>query len=278
MTLTWAHLGSPCTARAKVGRGKCGLPRSLAPAVHGPGTMGLHPADHPEAPAGAWACPDGHMDWIRTEEVIMTGLNPTPNNVRRDAEIDSTGVYRYSLERQWAGPQSADFPNGWACFVLLNPSTADAADEDNTSRRCIGFAQSWGCWGLEVVNLFAWRSKDPNALAVANDRSDDVVGFLNNSKIALAAIFADASGGPVVVGWGFRGANYPQRVGEVLHLLQPLVPEVRCLGTTKGGDPRHPLYLPQTAALVPLDAAPLIERGASRRQQPTPQEASRGIE
>lgn len=41
------------------------------------------------------------------------------------------------------------------------------------------------------------------------------------------------------------------RAEEVLELLGP---EVYCLGKTQGGHPRHPLYLPSTAALVPYRA------------------------
>jgi hypothetical protein len=52
-------------------RGRCGLPRRLADAAHGPGSMGLHPVEgRPDAPAGAWQCPAGHAGWIRSDEVV----------------------------------------------------------------------------------------------------------------------------------------------------------------------------------------------------------------
>ena len=61
---------------------------------------------------------------------------------------------------------------GWgdgaaACFVLLNPSAADETREDPTVRRCIGFTERDGCGGLDVVNLYADATTDPDDLGRA---------------------------------------------------------------------------------------------------------------
>ena len=76
----------------------------------------------------------------------------------RCAEIDPTGAYRYTLERTWDG--------GLPCigWIMLNPSTADATQDDPTIRRCIRFSQSWGYGSLIVVNLFAHRATSPKDL------------------------------------------------------------------------------------------------------------------
>ncbi len=47
---------------------------------------------------------------------------------------------------------------------MLNPSTADETQEDPTIRRCLGFAKSWGFDRLIIVNIFAFRSTNPDAL------------------------------------------------------------------------------------------------------------------
>ena len=51
-------------------------------------------------------------------------------------------------------------------FIGLNPSTADERIDDPTIRRCRGFAESWGYGKMYMLNLFAYRSTDPNPLKV----------------------------------------------------------------------------------------------------------------
>ena len=142
------------------------------------------------------------------------------------AVFDRTGRYRYRLWRRWA-------PGRQVLFVMLNPSTADETTNDPTIRRCAGFARSWGFASLAVVNLFALRATDPARLRAARDP----VGCDNDRHIAAAAAAAHA----VVVAWGMHG-DLHARDRDVLALLAQHRP--RCLGLTRDGHPRHPLYLP----------------------------------
>lgn len=65
------------------------------------------------------------------------------------------GDYRYLLTREW------DSQGKIVTFIMLNPSRADALLNDPTITRCLNFARSWGYGRLEVVNLFAYRTPQP---------------------------------------------------------------------------------------------------------------------
>lgn len=51
-------------------------------------------------------------------------------------------------------------------FVGLNPSTADETEDDQTIRRCVGFAMDWGYGGLCMGNLFAIRATKPKNMLI----------------------------------------------------------------------------------------------------------------
>ena len=145
----------------------------------------------------------------------------------RHAVFDSTTVYRYRLIRTWDnGPRVA--------FILLNPSIADSTHDDPTIRRCIGFARAWGYAGVDVVNLFAFRTPYPSDLRLASDP----VGPDNDAHVLAVAAESSA----VILGWGNHG-GYCDRAQAVIRLLSG-VPALYIFGLTGAGQPRHPLYLP----------------------------------
>lgn len=78
--------------------------------------------------------------------------------MKKGAIISDCQQYRYALWRIW------DETKPFVMFIMLNPSKADAETDDNTVRRCIGFAKSWGYGGIYICNLFAYRSTDPKVL------------------------------------------------------------------------------------------------------------------
>lgn len=141
--------------------------------------------------------------------------------------------YRYTLVRQFSSG------TGIANFILLNPSTADETRNDPTVRRCMGYAAAWGFATLIVTNIFALRSTDPKALYLATDP----VGPDNDRWILEVAKQASL----VVAGWGAHGI-LRHRSFDLRGMLKPF--HVKCLGKTKDGEPRHPLYLPSRAPLI----------------------------
>jgi hypothetical protein len=150
------------------------------------------------------------------------------------AVFDATGCYRYVLWRSW---QDTTPRLG---FILLNPSQADATQDDPTVRRCIRFARDWGYGGIEVMNLFAYRAtkpvelwRSPNPIGTENDR------YLSSLPQRVPAI---------VVGWGNQG-QWGDRSRTAQQLLADST-QLYCLGLTHRGEPRHPLYL--SAATPPM--------------------------
>lgn len=158
------------------------------------------------------------------------------------AILSDCGNYRYRLARpgdfaSWKNP---------VVFVMLNPSTADATEDDPTIRRCRNFAREWGCDGVVVVNLYAWRSSNPQDLW----RQSDPIGPGNDEHIAAALNTASM----VVVAWGANAE--PNRAKAVFDLIRASGPYPEsgmplCLGTTGRGHPRHPLYVKQDQPLRP---------------------------
>lgn len=158
----------------------------------------------------------------------------------KTATISECGKFRYTLGRRWSdGPKLL-------AFVMLNPSTADADQDDATIRRCIKFAQAHGYDALEVVNLFAYRATDPKDLRKAGWPA----GPDNDVHIEAVARAANA----VCVAWGANVAAL-ERPQIVLPLLRKIGTPILCLRITRSGHPQHPLMLPSSCRLELFTAA-----------------------
>lgn len=153
----------------------------------------------------------------------------------RGAELSDCGRYRFMLWRRW------DKSKARATFIMLNPSTADADNDDPTIRRCIGFARTWGYGGLRVVNLYAFRATKPADLWKATDP----VGAGNLSWIERAV---DPEG-ITVAAWGAHARD--AEVREVRGLFYDMGIPLHALKLTKDGQPGHPLY-------IAADTAPTV--------------------
>ncbi|MHB8817167.1 MAG: DUF1643 domain-containing protein [Steroidobacteraceae bacterium] len=152
------------------------------------------------------------------------------------AIISACGLYRYTLSRDWEPDFFApEYHGGRALFVMLNPSTADATEDDNTIRRCIAFAKSWGRDALDVVNLYAYRATLPDTLWLV----DDPVGPENDDHIERLAEDSKL----IVCAWGRPGPQKDRAI-HVRGLLENRGP-VHYLTLNKDGSPGHPLYLPK---------------------------------
>ena len=148
------------------------------------------------------------------------------------AGLSDCGRYRYWLRRQW------DDARPTLCWVMLNPSTADAQRDDPTIRRCCRFARDWGFGAISVFNLFSWRATDPRDLIVAHMAGENIVGAKTDVVIREGVRHRR-----VICAWGAYGGERPRaRAAEVLRILRDShALTIECLGRTADGDPHHPL-------------------------------------
>lgn len=147
-----------------------------------------------------------------------------------NARLSDDLRYRYYLTRYWEKVEGTNR----VCWVMLNPSTADAMVDDQTIKRCKSFSKAWGYDGIVVVNIFAFRTAYPAELA----RAEDPVGPENDEWIRHWPQRSDL----VVAAWG---GSYPKpqasRVAAMHERLKPYDPHV--LGLTRAGEPLHPARL-----------------------------------
>lgn len=143
--------------------------------------------------------------------------------------------YRYTLWRTF----TSNPPRNYMALIGLNPSTATESVDDPTVNRCWKLAVREGFDAFCMLNLFGWRDTDPSGLY----RTEDPVGA--DSDEWLLKVTAGAS--LIVAAWGTHGA-YIGRGEEV----KRMIPNLKCLGTTKDGHPRHPLYLRKDVQIIPF--------------------------
>lgn len=148
------------------------------------------------------------------------------------------GSYRYRLERDGRG-------DGATAIIMVNPSTADATEDDHTIRKLRGFGErhQWG--RLIIGNLFAYRTKDVCELAHAADP----VGPENDAY--LQGILTDAD--RVICAWGpvakqpraYRGLRWRRLIA-----LAGNRPLYSIGAPAKCGHPGHPLTLAYTLPIL----------------------------
>ena len=172
---------------------------------------------------------------------------------RRGHERSHDGKYLYRVRRIW------DPYRPVACVIGRNPPMSD----QRVLRTIREQVSQWGCGGLELVNLFALRTDDPNALGI----HDDPIGPVNDRSMMLAI----QGSAYVIFAWGRwgafmgRGANLTWAVNQTVSKSR-----IYCLGLTRSmpsaleEDKRHPqpvefmrAFQPWTPRLLPYN---LVEK------------------
>ncbi len=144
-------------------------------------------------------------------------------------------------------------------FIGLNPSKANAFNNDKTLIRVINFCSRWNYKNIYVINLFGLISKSPSQLS----KNKDPVGE-NNDLITFKTLefWRTNINCDLWLGWGDKGELY-KRDRTILKLIKKFSKleskennysrRVLSLGISKKGNPRHPLYMPNESFLKPFD-------------------------
>lgn len=155
------------------------------------------------------------------------------------AIFSECGKYRYWLERevQLTG-------DVWG-ILGVNPSTAGAEVEDQSTKKFMGFAQRNGCRRYVLANPFAYRATNVKELAAVADP----MGPENWRYLIRLVQEVDV----IVPCWGDRG-KLPKKLWANLDHLRAMVrhigKDVRIFGLTKSGDPMHPLMLGYSTPMI----------------------------
>jgi hypothetical protein len=166
---------------------------------------------------------------------------PYQGNLGSDyATFSPCGRYRYELVRVFDTLIDDNPARGTIVWLMLNPSTANAFRNDPTVSRVMDRSMRLGYGAAVVLNLFALRATDPRQMLEA----DDPVGPSNREVCTWWA----EGGYHTVAAWGTFVERMPRPAEGY---VENLFPRLDCLGTTKAGHPRHPLYVSNREGLRP---------------------------
>jgi hypothetical protein len=155
------------------------------------------------------------------------------NLTHSSAKYSPCRKYRYTLKRVWNKNKPL------AAFIGLNPSTATEIKNDPTVNRCMNYANDWGYGGIIMLNIFAYRATDPKEMKAVEEPVGKHTDFWLQVMAQEAAL--------TLACWGTHGEHLA-RGKQVLALVDNL----KCLGTTKHGHPKHPLYLKKDLKPLPF--------------------------
>ncbi|MFG1187848.1 DUF1643 domain-containing protein [Xanthobacter aminoxidans] len=171
---------------------------------------------------------------------------PLDAGVRGDALFTGpNSEYRLWLSRVWRLDAAGAFDVPFALWIGMNPSTAGPRVDDRTVRREIEFTRKMGLESYVKVNVCDYRATQPKRLLASDvlPRSPDNLSTI----ISLAERAAR-----VVLAFGLLPKQLRFMADETVLALSSRGIELSCVGFTKDGLPRHPLYVPGSSEIVPF--------------------------
>ena len=141
------------------------------------------------------------------------------------AEFSEDGNDRYILNRIW------DKNKPTLGFILLNPSTANKTNNDQTINKIINYVKKWKIYGgFFVCNIYSFITSDKTLL-----NKEFKTTYLNSFKDLKNRKYIKQminSVDKIIYAWGYTGKE-PK-------WLSKLVDEPYCINTLKNGQPGHP--------------------------------------
>jgi hypothetical protein len=177
--------------------------------------------------------------------------------IKRSAYFPVAGIRR-RLSRDWeAGPR--------ACVIGHNPSTADAEDDDPTTKWMNRWFATYGFGGYDLVNLYPFCTPDPAECYRIAARAWQGPDWHNRDEILhnITAVGKLAKRAAMVfVCWGAiaRDDVLIEQVVEEIQTGTMPYPALWCWGKTKAGAPTHPMA--RGKHRIAPDVYPIVWRAA----------------
>ena len=167
----------------------------------------------------------------------------------RNCLISKNKKYRWSLSFKISESKKE------IIFIGLNPSLSDSDYIDNTTKKIIKICKNYNYGNLQIINLFALISKNPNKLLT----HQKPVGYLNNKFINKSLKYwSENNNCHLWLGWGNNGTilNRNQKITKKIMNFYKTKKNnfVKTLGPlfikkTKKQNPIHPLYCSDNSVL-----------------------------
>lgn len=131
--------------------------------------------------------------------------------------------YRYLLSRDWAPERPV------AMCIGLNPSNADAEEDDPTIRILVNSLNQLGFGGLRMTNLYAYISSKPKMLFEVPDPQGQ-----NDSWLVTTAHGCQE----IIFCWGgFKKIEFRAKK------ISAMFPSGKCFSKNSDGSPMHPMAI-----------------------------------
>lgn len=177
---------------------------------------------------------------VQLDPIKSARVFALPPGVRGDSEFVDNNTRRLWLARWWGTPQCPT--TGFWLWIGMNPSKAGSNVDDPTVAKETLITKRHGGSAYIKCNVMDWIETDSHTVSQISKPCSS----LNHSVIMNRAFAADK----IVCAWGLLHHTLKPFAIRIQDSLLRQRYELWCLGTTKDGSPKHPLYLKATTKII----------------------------